>query len=70
MTHRHFEGILLTSALFLAVSALHAQAPAKAPPDTVVFANGEKLEGHFDGFTSGAAKFKSDQLRGDRHRPQ
>jgi len=55
-----------------ASTSLHAQtpppaqaaAPAQAPtePDSVVFANGEKLVGHFEGFIAGAAKFKSDKL--------
>lgn len=40
---------------------LRAQAP-KPEPDTVVFPNGEKLIGHFEGFTGGAAKFKSDTM--------
>jgi hypothetical protein len=40
---------------------LHAQA-SKPEPDVVVFANGEKLIGHFESFIGGTAKFKSDTL--------
>ncbi len=40
---------------------LYAQAP-KPEPDVVVFPNGEKLIGHFESFTGGTAKFKSDTL--------
>lgn len=46
---------------FLASPALHAQA-AKPEPDTIVFPNGEKLVGHFESFTGGSAKFKSDSM--------
>lgn len=45
----------------LASPGLRAQAP-KPEPDTVVFPNGEKLIGHFESFTGGVAKFKSDTL--------
>lgn len=45
----------------LVAPALHAQA-AQPDADTVVFANGEKLVGHFESFTGGSAKFKSDSL--------
>jgi hypothetical protein len=57
--HRVFAGFSLVFAAFLAVTSLCAQTPG---PDTVTFANGEKLAGHFDGLTNGAARFKSDQL--------
>jgi hypothetical protein len=52
------------ASLFLicfASPALRGQA-SKPEPDTVVFPNGEKLIGHFEGFTGGAAKFKSDTM--------
>ena len=39
-----------------------AAGAAPAEPDTIVFANGEKLVGHFEGLRAGAAKFKSDKL--------
>jgi Protein of unknown function, DUF481 len=42
-------------------TGLRAQGAA-AEPDTLVFANGEKLVGHFEGLTPGGAKFKSDKL--------
>jgi hypothetical protein len=45
----------------LTPAGLRAQAP-KPEPDTVVFPNGEKLIGHFESFTGGTAKFKSDTL--------
>jgi hypothetical protein len=44
-----------------ASSVLRGQA-SKPEPDTVVFPNSEKLIGHFEGFTGGAAKFKSDTM--------
>lgn len=47
--------------LLFGVQGLRAQA-AKPEPDTVVFPNGEKLIGHFEGFTGGSAKFKSDAM--------
>jgi hypothetical protein len=34
---------------------------AKPEPDSVVFPDGEKLRGHFEGLIGGTAKFKSDQ---------
>jgi hypothetical protein len=52
------------ASLFLicfASPVLRGQA-SKPEPDTVVFPNGEKLIGHFEGFTGGAAKFKSDTM--------
>ena len=52
------------ASLFLicfASPTLCAQA-SKPEPDTVVFPNGEKLVGHFEGSTGGAAKFKSDTM--------
>jgi hypothetical protein len=55
---------LLASSLFvfsLLPAALRAQAP-KPEPDVVIFPNGEKLIGHFESFTGGSAKFKSDTL--------
>ncbi len=52
---------MLITLSFFAAPALHAQA-AKPDADTVVFANGEKLVGHFESFTAGSAKFKSDSL--------
>src|SRR5579862_5847397 len=55
--------LIVSIAMVLCAStSLHAQAPAPAGPDTVIFSNGEKLVGHFEGFVGGAAKFKSDQL--------
>lgn len=45
----------------LGSTGLHAQA-SKSEPDVVVFPNGEKLIGHFESFTGGTAKFKSDTL--------
>ena len=45
----------------LSSARLRAQAP-KPEPDTVVFANGEKLVGHFETFAGGMAKFKSDAI--------
>ena len=39
-----------------------AAGAAPAEPDTLVFADGEKLIGHFEGLAAGAAKFKSDKL--------
>ena len=57
---RHFKYVWLVSVALLVSSGLRAQAPAGM--DTVTFENGEKLAGHFDGVTNGAAKFKSDQL--------
>ena len=45
--------VLLTSA------GLHGQTTT-AGPDVVVFTNGEKLVGHFEGLVGGTAKFKSD----------
>jgi hypothetical protein len=51
---------LLFFALLLPMR-LHAQA-SKPEPDVVVFANGEKLIGHFESFIGGTAKFKSDTL--------
>lgn len=57
---KHFTCVLLIAFALLATTGLRAQAPAGM--DTVTFENGEKLVGHFDGVTNGAAKFKSDQL--------
>jgi hypothetical protein len=56
--------------VLLAPAGLRAQAPAKPAakpaaqpaPDTVVFMNGEKLVGYFEGLTGGAAKFKSNDI--------
>jgi len=47
---------------FLLSTNLHAQQASKAEPDVVIFPNGEKLIGHFESFTGGSAKFKSDTL--------
>jgi len=52
---------MLAALSLFASLVLHAQA-AKPDADTVVFANGEKLVGHFESFTGGSAKFKSDSL--------
>jgi len=57
---RHFTCVLLISLALVATTRLRAQAPAGM--DTVTYGNGEKLVGHFDGVSNGAAKFKSDQL--------
>ena len=70
LNYRFAPKVILTPgrfalALFFAISfssaGLHAQA-AKPDPDVVVFPNGEKLIGHFESFTGGSAKFKSDTL--------
>jgi hypothetical protein len=53
--------ITLLFFVFLPSAGLHAQAP-KPEPDVVVFANGEKLIGHFESFAGGSAKFKSDTV--------
>lgn len=47
--------------VLLPSACLHAQA-SKPGSDVVVFANGEKLVGHFESFAGGTAKFKSDTL--------
>ena len=47
--------------VFLAAPGVRSQA-SKPEPDTVVFPNGEKLIGHFEGFIGGSAKFKSDTM--------
>ena len=57
--NRAATAIFLLAALWPA--GLLAQA-TKTEPDVVVFPNGEKLIGHFESFTGGAAKFKSDTL--------
>jgi hypothetical protein len=57
---KHFKNVWLFSVILLASAGLRAQAPAGM--DTVTYANGDKLVGHFDGVSNGAAKFKSDQL--------
>ena len=41
---------------------LGAQSAAKAAQDTVVYEDGQKLVGHFEGLLGGAAKFKSDTV--------
>jgi Protein of unknown function, DUF481 len=50
--------------ILLTPVGLRAQgaAAAAAGPDTVVYADGEKLVGHFEGLIGGAAKFKSDTV--------
>ena len=53
--------IVLLFLVSVSSAGLHAQAP-KPEPDVVVFPNGEKLIGHFESFTGGTAKFKSDTL--------
>jgi hypothetical protein len=53
--------VALLFAISLSSTGLQAQA-AKPDPDVVVFPNGEKLIGHFESFTGGSAKFKSDTL--------
>jgi uncharacterized protein DUF481 len=57
-------GFLALCAVVLAGSTgLRAQGgAAKAEPDTVVYADGERLAGHFEGLIGGAAKFKSDTV--------
>lgn len=57
----------LLAAVFLlffsfAPVALRAQDKSKPEPEVLVFANGEKLIGHFESFAGGSAKFKSDTL--------
>ena len=62
---KSMRALLFLSATFILAPffsrGLHAQA-SKPDPDTVVFANGEKLVGHFESFAGGTAKFKSDTL--------
>ena len=53
--------VSLLFAIPLFSTGLHAQA-TKPDPDVVVFPNGEKVIGHFETFTGGSAKFKSDTL--------
>lgn len=55
------SALALLFLISLSSAGLHAQAP-KPEPDVVVFPNGEKLIGHFESFTGGSAKFKSDTL--------
>jgi hypothetical protein len=51
----------------LLTSQLPAQTPAPKPePDVLIFTNGDKLVGHFEGSTGGTITFKSDML-GDVH---
>lgn len=57
---KYFQFVLLVSGALFVAAGLRAQAPAST--DTVTFPDGEKLTGHFEGLTNGAAKFKSDQL--------
>src|ERR1700692_3573475 len=57
----HSPAIALLLLASLSSAGLHAQA-SKPEPDVVVFPNGEKLIGHFESFTGGSAKFKSDTL--------
>ena len=60
-TRRFGAAVALCVFVTLTPAGLRAQA-AKPEPDTVVFPNGEKLIGHFESFTGGTAKFKSDTL--------
>jgi Protein of unknown function, DUF481 len=57
----HSARVAAVAILLFATSSLRAQA-SRPEPDTVVFPNGEKLVGHFESFTAGAAKFKSDSM--------
>jgi hypothetical protein len=57
-----FSAGTFLAAVFLGPAGLRAQDTAKAEPDTVVYADGEKLIGHFEGLIGGAAKFKSDTV--------
>src|SRR5580700_5068291 len=57
---KHSKFVWLLGVVLFAALGLRAQVPAGM--DSVTFGNGEKLVGHFEGFTNGAAKFKSDQL--------
>ena len=54
--------VVFLAVAFLNPTGLRAQGAAKAEPDTVVYADGEKLAGHFEGLIGGAAKFKSDTV--------
>ncbi|HWX38537.1 MAG TPA: DUF481 domain-containing protein [Candidatus Sulfotelmatobacter sp.] len=58
---RQRAAIASLSLVFLAAPGVRSQA-SKPEPDTVVFPNGEKLIGHFEGFIGGSAKFKSDTM--------
>jgi hypothetical protein len=61
MLTRDRAAIALLFVVSLSPAGLHAQA-SKPDPDVVVFADGEKLVGHFESFAGGTAKFKSDTL--------
>ena len=50
-----------TCSVFLLAALAHAQTPAP-PPDTLVFADGEKLIGHFVRSNGSTVTFKSDVL--------
>ena len=57
----------LVAVLFLLIFsftpvAMRAQDKSRPEPEVLVFANGEKLIGHFESFAGGSAKFKSDTL--------
>jgi hypothetical protein len=56
--------VVMFAMMLLTPMGLRAQgaAAAKAGPDTVVYADGEKLVGRFEGLIGGAAKFKSDTV--------
>jgi len=58
--HTSLLWLLGAFALLLAVPGVFAQ-PAPGP-DTILFANGDKLSGHFISATSSSVKFKSDAL--------
>src|SRR5271154_2526848 len=54
---------ILSVFIFSSISInLRAQDKSKPEPDVLVFQNGEKLIGHFESFSGGSAKFKSDTL--------
>ena len=57
-----FFAVIFLGVVFSGPAGLRAQGTAKAEPDTVVYADGEKLVGHFEGLIGGAAKFKSDTV--------
>jgi hypothetical protein len=56
--------LILVVALVVALTSPHlrAQGNSNPGPDVIVFANGERLVGHFESFSGGMAKFKSDTL--------
>ncbi|MGC1188428.1 MAG: DUF481 domain-containing protein [Candidatus Acidiferrales bacterium] len=58
----HLATLLSIVTVFLLVGDFHAQDKPNSGPDVILFSNGEKLIGRFEGFSGGAAKFKSDTV--------